>query len=154
MPPTSCSIGQAGLSPSARQPLLAPKLCLGLWTQLGESLCPGEGQGFYNSLQSTCLPTSQASRFIFPRGRAQPQVSDPATPCTAGRDKGRKGGSITCSRWGLAAAETIHCFCIHWHENRAEASLPKIWRERMRFRETWLPIPTALSPSFSGCASG
>lgn len=80
----------AGLSPSARQPLLSPKLCLRLWTQLEEGLCLGERQGFCNSLRSTCLLTSQANRFFFP----QRQSSDP----------------------GVISRHTLHC----WKGQRGE----------------------------------
>lgn len=78
----------------------APKLCLRLWTQLGESLCLS---GFCNSLWSTCLPTSQANRLIFPRGRPQIQAH---TALLEGREGGREHHLLKVRFWQLPRAST------------------------------------------------
>lgn len=85
MPPTSCCLGQAGLSPSARQPLL----CLRLWTQLGECLCPREERGFVTCWKVPAyLAAKTAGLFFWDRPQTQTH-----TALLEGTEEGREGAA-------------------------------------------------------------
>lgn len=126
MLPPPCGFGKVGLSPGARVSPMDPNPCPGLWMQLGHGPCPGEGQGIHNSLGSTYLLPSQGSRFIFPEADLGPRCT---LRCWKGPREGGKEGKegSRCSRWGFGSRrEHPLLLCIHWQEDGAGCSLPKI----------------------------
>lgn len=101
---------------------------------------------------------SQFFRKYLPAYWSRQQVyfpeADLSPRCTLHCWKGlrERGEGTSCPRWGFGTCQEHPLLLrIHWQEDGAGCSLPKIWARRMRFRETQLPIFIAFSPYFSGC---
>lgn len=88
----------------------APKLCLGLWKQLGEASFPGKGRGFVIPCKVPAYLPAKPTGLFFPEADLRPRLT---LHCwkgqrEGGREGGRKGASSAKVRfWQLLSTFTV-----------------------------------------------